>query len=339
MKYLPFDVFSRIFNQVTILACFICKWRMHHVFEQLRRSGHMRRVTVAAIHDRGVDMQMGIGKGFGTVVVAATAQGLYGQLHQGRLRGLMRPVTASALVDFPGRMHVACLFQRLDTGALAIEGSGDRHFASRAAGNHRQFRMAGNAQIRIFGQQQVLQSRPVRVVAGAALSIHRRRVTTDHRLGLWLQIGSMAGMTEKTLLARKHPRNVAAVDIVAFQTAPLGEGRMVEFFRRRLHHLCVAGFAKIRISGLGGQKPGLGGPVGPVAGIALTGQYRFMRIAFGKLHFGIDMTAVTDHVHPVLDHAGVIGPVWIVTAAAIAFLEGWMRNRGGHGIAGVRVAG
>jgi hypothetical protein len=66
--------------------------------------------------------------------------------------------------------------------------------------------------------------------------------------------------------------------------------------------------------------------MGPVAGITITIQDRFMGIGFQKFSHGIGMTRVTDLVQPVLDNIFNIRTMGIMARIALPFGKGGMGN-------------
>jgi hypothetical protein len=284
---------------------------MYHILEELRVFGCMGIVTTHAIHGSAAYPEMGLDKRSIAGVMALCAQCLDWLSQEAALRGEMGFMARLAILLcrrmalFPGQF----LFYRL---------------------------MAIQAEIRALRQEQFVELGLVGTVALRAVAVDIGGMLSLCLLESLVQI-RMAGCAQFIFLIDDHPRDIAGMGIVAGQAFPAGKRHMVCPQVFRFHQVGMARRAQLRDSRF--EELFLFGAVGLVAGGAVIFQYRLMDYVLFELVFRIAMTAVTDRVHPVLQHPLEIGPVRVMTGGTVSSRKRFMDNLIFHCIPGFCMAG
>jgi len=174
--------------------------------------------------------------------------------------------------------------------------------------------MAIEAEIRALRQEQLVELGLVGTVALRAVAVDIGGMLSFCLLESLVQI-RMAGSAQFIFLGHDNPGNIAGMGIVAGQAFAAGKRHMVcpEVFR--FHEVGMTRRAQLRDRCL--EELLLFSAVGFVTGGAVIIQYRLMDEVLFELALRIAMTAVTDRVHPVLQHSQEIGAVRIVATGTL----------------------
>src|SRR5574341_1434562 len=279
--------------------------------EELRILRCVRIVTLPAVDDRRLDVEVRLGERRALRRVALEARRLDGLAQQGVLRREMRLV-ASLAISRRGRV-----------GPLRP------HPAL-------QVLVAGEAKLRALRQEQVVQPRLVRVVALGAFGDRDGLMLALGGLGARLDLGVARGADGRQRAGR-HALDVATVRRVAAEAHPGAERAVVNAPGDLLHEVGVALHAELAVGSL--QQFLLATPVGRVARVAGPLRDRPVRVRLEKLRLGLGVAPIADAVEPLRRHPWRVRAVRVVARATL-FLD---ERRVGHlalqGFPHLRVAG
>ena len=313
---------------MAVFAAVFRKRLVQNSFKKPRVPGNMRCVALATIDPSGFNSQVGAGKRFAVVVMAAAAQRLDRFCYKGRFGPLVRQMAYVALADLFRCVNGELLERFLRIPGFHLRGAGSFSCGQTGLGERGfQLSVTGQTQVRILRQNQVWQIRLVGVVTGTALTFDDRLMPADNLGEFFLRIGTVATGTQKSLLLRQHTRYVAAMEVVTAVTVPGPKRRMRHPGLRYLHQLLVAVRTQGRVLSIDLQQAGAPGPVGLMAGAAQTVPNRLMNVGLGKFDFGIDVTAVADGIQTIFHHGFEVGAVRVVATAAAAVSKRLVGNR------------
>lgn len=131
-----------------------------------------------------------------------------------------------------------------------------------------------------------------------------------------ISVDSVARVAEKSLFCHNHPRDVACVSVMTFETPAILEKLVVGAVLSQFHQITMAVDAQSRVINRDWEQFFLIGAVGSMTGIASTLAYRLVDICLGKLYLSIHMAGITSSVHPAFEHTRNIRSVGIVTGDA-----------------------
>ncbi len=169
--------------------------------------------------------------------------------------------------------------------------------------------VAGEAQVRTFGLEQIVEFCLMRVVAFRAFRVSYRHMIA---FGLLKPVGQVrvAGCTDDALFIHEHPFDIAAVGVVARLTFPFRKGIVIGATRLIFHKVSMTLDTDFGSRGL--EEILLVRSMGPMTRTAICIHDRLMRVGFSKLYFSIGVAAIADPVHPVPENVPDIRPMRVV---------------------------
>lgn len=185
-----------------------------------------------------------------------------------------------------------------------------------------QILMAGQAEIRAFGQQEMIQFRFMGIVALGAFPMGHGSVLTPAFGHLLLQVG-MAGEAEGILSIHCHSFVIRSMGIVAGEAHPIRKGLMVRSPDCLFHEISVTLSTHFGIRDF--EKTLFIRPVRLVAGVAEGIHHGFVGIGLQELPLCIGMARIANPIHPILQDMFHIRPMRIMARITLPLNKWGMR--------------